>query len=537
VSKQLKNISVVATATMASRVLGLVRDSLTAAVFGTSALASAFFTAFQLPNLFRRLLGEGALTAAFVPTLNDALARERREGAFTLVSQVASWLLLVSGALVLAAMALLSWRGGIVRLGEVGGAEPDTVERWLLSAELAVVLFPYLVFVCMAAAFSAALQTLGRFLEPALSPIWLNLAMIGLLGGAFVYWPGNDIRQMHGLCAGVLLGGFLQMIVPAWALYREGWRPRLDLRRSEPMRAIVRLMVPTVLGSAVYLVNMTVSRLIGLSLNDAAVSVLNFAQRLMELPIGVFAVAVSTVIFPLISRYAAEGDHAKMSDAYRKGMRLILVINIPAAVGLALLAEPIVRVIFQRGAFSPGDTHAMLPVLAAYALGLPFLSFVSLVLRAFYAQKDTVTPVRAALLSFVVNLGLSFALMGRFGTLGLAIAGNVAVVAQAGFLQLRLARNRPDFAFRHLTRDMARILGASVAMGLAVAAGWWAWSRHFSAPTTGSDAMALLVMIAGGVLIYGAVVWALRIDGREELAAMLLRRFRRPDTAARSARN
>lgn len=523
-SKSLKNISIVATTTMASRVLGLGRDMLTTAVFGTSALNSAFVTAFTLPNLFRRLLGEGALTAAFVPTLHDELARRQRAGAFTLVSQVASWLLVVTVAIVALAMGVLSQREWIEALGGATGAEGGMVGRWLVAAELSVVLFPYMVCVCLAAAFSAALQTLGRFLEPALSPVWLNLSMIALLGGAaYGGWAEGESAQMRWLCAGVLLGGFLQMIVPAGALMREGWRPRFDLHRSEQVRAIFRLMGPTVIGSAIYLINLSVSRFVGLSLNDSAAAVLNLATRLMELPIGVFAVAVSTVVFPLISKYAAQGDWSNLAHAYRRGMRLILVINVPAAAGLVALSEPIVRLLFQRGAFHAEDTRLMVPVLAVFALGLPIFSFVNLVLRAFYAQKDTVTPVRAAALSFVVNLALSLALMGPLSTIGLALASNVAVFVQAWYLQSRLARRREALAFAHLWPTILRIVPAALAMSMVVAGGWWGW-RHALGITRVTDVVGLLLLIPAGVAVYAGLLWILRLEGREELLALLLRR-------------
>jgi putative peptidoglycan lipid II flippase len=525
VSKSFKNISVVAVATMASRVLGLGRDMLVTAAFGTSALASAFYTAFTLPNLFRRLLGEGALTAALVPTLHEELKERARTGAFALVNQVASWLLVITSAVVAVAMAALWQAGSIATLALSWGADAETTRRFLLSADLAIVLFPYLVFVCLAAAFSAALQTLQRFLEPALSPIWLNLAMIGLLGGAvYAGWSPTANGQVRWLCAGALLGGFLQMAVPAAALMREGWQPRFDLSAGDALRQIGRLMGPTVFGSAIYLINMAVSRLVGLSLNDSAVTVLNLATRLMELPIGVFAVAISTVVFPLIAKHAAVGDWPSLASAYRKGMRLILVINVPAAVGLTVLSVPIIRLLFQRGAFSAADTSLMQPVLAVYALGLPFFSFVNLVLRAFYAQKDTVTPVRAAVLSFVVNLALSLLLMGPLGTVGLALAGNVAIVAQAWYLQRQLALKHDALKFHHLVRDLTKVIGASAVMGLAVAVGWWTWARVV-APTKTTDALALALLISAGVAVYGGSVWMLKIEGREELAAVL-RKFR-----------
>jgi putative peptidoglycan lipid II flippase len=518
-SKNLERIGLVAGTTMVSRVLGLIRDMLTAAVFGTTALASAFYTAFTLPNLFRRLLGEGALTAAFVPTLNEELARRQRAGAFELVSQVASWLLVVTAAVVAVSMLVLGsgwWEGAATALG----VSAETIARWRLGAELAVWLFPYMVFVCLAAAFSAALQTLERFLEPALSPIWLNLAMItALVGGAWGGWATSGDIRIRLLCAGVLVGGFFQMAVPAAALMREGWRPRLDLRRSAQVRAIVGLMAPTVVGSAVYLINLSLVRFVGLSLNDAAVSLLNLATRLMELPIGVFAVAVSTVVFPLISRHAAQGDWEAFAASYRRGMRLILVVNIPAAAGLVLLAEPIIRLLFQRGAFHASDTGAMAPVLAVFAAGLPFFSFVNLVLRAFYARKDTRTPVRAALLSFVVNIGLGLALMGPLSTVGLALASNLAVVVQAWFLQVKLARTDRALAFHHLWRDLLKIAGGAVAMALAVLAGQMIVERLVPA-TRLRDIVGLATAIPLGVAVYGAVLWLLKMEGRDELPAL-----------------
>ncbi|MBM3853696.1 MAG: murein biosynthesis integral membrane protein MurJ, partial [Verrucomicrobia bacterium] len=183
---------------------------------------------------------------------------------------------------------------------------------------------------------------------------------------------------------------------------------------------------------------------------------------------------------------------------------------------------PIIRVLFERGAFGAGDTAAMRPVLVAFALGLPFLSLVNIMLRAFYAEKDTTTPVRAAVLSFAINLGLSLALMVPLGTVGLAVASNVAVVAQAAYLQRRLARRRPSLGFRPVLRDLLKAIGAAGVMGLAVAAGWAGWSS-FLPPSAVADVAGLAVLIAGGVAVYGALVWWMRIEGRDDLAAVLAR--------------
>ena len=523
-SKSLKNIGIVSSLTMGSRVLGLIRESVTARVFGTDALISAFISGLTLPNLFRRMLAEGGMTAAFVPTLNDELVARQRAGAFRLVNQVASWLLVVTGALVALAMILFSSEPVVRGIGALFRADPAAMERLLAAAHFTVLLFPYLLFVSLAAAFSAALQSLQRFLEPALSPIWLNVVVIASLGAAAWMAAGDPGRQIHWLTAGWLLGGFMQMLVPAVALMREGWRPRPDFHVNAPIRAMVRLMAPTLFSSSIYLVNMSASRLIGLDLNDTAVAVLNFAQRLMELPIGVFAVAVSTVVFPLIARHAAAGDRESFALAYRKGMRLILLINVPAAAGLVALALPVIRVIFEGGKFDAASTALLHPVLIANALGLPFLSFASLALRAFYARKDTVTPVRAALLSFVVNIGLSLLLMGPLSTIGLALASTLASVAQAVYLQLHLARQDPALGFRLLARDLAKIVAATLAMSAVVTGTWWGWTRLLPAGPL-ADAIGLLLVIAVGVIVYAAAAWQLHIEGREEAAA-LVRKFR-----------
>ena len=528
-SKNLKNISVVATATVLSRVLGLVREIFIAAVFGTSALSSAFVSAFTLPNLFRRLLGEGALTAAFIPTLSHELEHRQRAAAFALLSKVASWLLVVTTGLVAVSLvvmvnadALLHAMGGL-------GLDSATTGRLLLGADLAVILFPYMVFVCLAAAFSAACQVLGRFTEPALSPVWLNLAIIGALGLGG-WWAWGDTARMRLLCVGVLAGGFLQMAVPAAVLWAEGWRPRFDLGADDRVREIAGLMAPTLIGSAIYLVNISVSRFIGLSLNDHAAAVLNLATRVMELPIGVFAAAIATVVFPLIARHAAKQDWTALADDYHKGLRLVMIVNVPAAVGLALLSEPITRLLFQRGAFTSGDTALMTPILAVYALGLPFLSFTTVALRGFYSMKDTATPVRAAGLSFVVNLVLSIALMNWLSTVGLALAGNLAVLVQAWFLQTRLSRRMAGLNFAPLLPNLGKITVASMLMGAVV---WGGAKLAAQLPLTGKaqDLVVVAGLIPLACAVYGGLLWALKIEGREELAA-LWARFRSRGAAA-----
>ena len=515
-SKKLKNIGVISLLTVVSRVLGLVRDSLSAGIFGASVLNSAFLTAFRLPNLFRRLLGEGSLTAAFLPTLQEELHEKGAAGAFALLNKVVSRLAVVTGLVVVAAMLLFS------QSRRLPGQDP----KWYLVADLTVILFPYLAFVCIAAAFNAALNVFQRFTEPALSPIWLNLSMIFTLGGAGLHFADTPMGEMHWLCAGVLLGGLLQMTVPAVVLVREGWRPRFDLGASARVSEITALMTPGFFGSAIYQVNVYVAGVLAYAISDSAGTLLFYGNRLMELPIGVFAIAVSTVVYPLIARHAVEKKFTAMAEDYRKGIRLILMINVPAAVGLALLSEPIIRLIFQHGEFTSADTRAMVPLLALFSAGMPFFSVVNLTVRAFYAVKDTATPVRVAVVDFVVNLALSLSLMHWLGAAGLVLASTTAIIVQTLLLTRAQTRKLPEMRFAPLWPSVAKVVAAALAMGLLVGAGW----HGLQGAGLGArmrDLLALVGLIPLGVAVYGALLWLLKVEGREEFAELSSRIFRR----------
>jgi putative peptidoglycan lipid II flippase len=508
VSKSLKSIGVVSFLTLVSRVLALVRDSLALAIFGTGWLMSAFTTAFILPNLFRRLLAEGSMTAAFVPTLQEELHARGREGTFRLLSKVASWLLVTTGALALLAAAVFSHSRML----------PGHDEKWYVAADLAVLLFPYLALISLAAAFSATLNVFKHFIEPALSPIWLNLAMIVTLAGAGLHFANTPLGEIHWLCAGVLAGGFLQMAVPAGVLIFLGWRPRFDLGLSPQVREIAYLMTPGVFGSAIYQINFSVSRLLAFSIDDSSATYLYTVNRLMEFPIGVFAVAVSTVIYPLIASHAVKKDFGAMAGDFQKGIRLILIITVPAAVGLALLSVPIVRFIYMHGNVTPGAAQRMAFLLAVMVIGLPFFSVVNLTIRAFYAVKDTRTPVRVAMVDFLINIAVSLALIHWFGVLGIVLASTTSIIAQTLLLARALVRKLPGMHFAPLLPSLAKVLGASAAMGAVVWGGRMALAGHRNA-----DALSVVGLIPLAVLVYGLVLWTARIEGRDEIEAMLAR--------------
>jgi putative peptidoglycan lipid II flippase len=333
---------------------------------------------------------------------------------------------------------------------------------------------------------------------------------------------------MYWLCAGVLVGGGLQMGVPALVLMRAGWRPRFDLELSPRVRTIAQLMVPSLLGTAIYQVNIYVSRLLAFSVSDSSATLLFYANRLMELPIGVFAIAVATVVYPLIARHAVEQNFTAMAAAYHKGLRLILMINVPAAAGLALLSEPIVRWLFQHGKFTPLMTQTMAPLLMLFAVGMPFFSVASLTTRACYALKDMGAPVRMAAVSFAVNLGLSLLLMGPLAARGLVVASTLAVVVQTVLLQRALVKRLPAMRFGQLWLSLAKVGGATLAMG-SVVAGLWFGPLQSGQVGSFADTLAIFVLIPIGAGVYGAMLWTLRIEGREDLAAIVVKlrsRFR-----------
>lgn len=512
-SKSLERIGLVSAATVLSRVLGLARDILTFAVFGTSALNSAFLFAFTLPNLFRRLLGEGALTAALVPTMTEEMEENGAPGGFALLSKVFSWLLIVTTLLV----------GLSIGLFLLVPSIPWLPPRWYISADLAIYLFPYLIFVCLAAILGAALNVLQRFAMAALSAVWLNLAIIIFLGGLGLWLAETLEERMLYLCAGVLVGGFLQMAVPFIVLLRQGWKPQVDLRPSPRLRELTVLMVPGLAGAAIFQVNVVVSRSLAFGLDEAAVSILYLANRLMEFPLGIFTIAVATVIFPLLARHAARKDYESYAVAYRKGLLLIFLITLPAAAGIFLMSRPIVSLLFQWGAFDEKDTVLTVPVVGIFALTLPLYSLATYATRGFHSVKNTSTPVRIAGWGFVLNLILSLVLMRPLGMIGLALANLGSIIFQSVVLQWSFARRRSGLRLSLLLPDLAKVVlatGGMVGFLMVMDGRVQMW---MGAGKLG-DAGALFLVIPLAVGIYFSLIWALGVEGRHE-AETLLRRF------------
>lgn len=514
---QLKHISSVALATVGSRVLGLVRDVLIFAVLGVGPINSAFILAFTLPNLFRRLLGEGALTSALIPVLSASVEREGRQAGFAILNRVMSRLALLLVALAAVGSALLLLVPWI----------PGLAPRWYAGAELSALLLPYVVFICLAAMLSAGLNVLGRFLAPAITPILLNLCMIASLGMAVWRVQGADPAQrVWWLCGGVLVGGFFQLALPWIAMRGEGWHFRKDLRSTADTGEVGRLLVPAVAGAAIFQVNIMVSRLLAYALNEDAAGILYLASRLVELPLGVFAASVTTVFFPLMARQVANGDAATFLQTYERGLRLIATITLPAAVGLLVLAGPILRSLFEWGLFGAGDVERTIGPLAVFSFGLPLYAWSSFATRGLHSWKEMRVPVRIGIVNAILNLLLSLLLMGPLGEIGLALAnilaGLVFTILLERALRRRLGREKPS---RALGCGLGQMFLAAVVMGFAVDGLSMGIDLLIAAPKPRA-LVTIAIAIPFGVGVYGLMLWLLRVPELSELTRLLWKRRR-----------
>ena len=513
-AQNLKNIGVVSLFTVGSRVLGLLRDILIFASLGAGIWNSAFIMAFTLPNLFRRLLGEGALTSALVPVLTGVIEKDGSGAAFRFFNQIFLRLCLILLVTVGSGIA------GLWTLKQVGCFS----EQWRLGAELSMVLLPYMIFICVAAIFSAALQCLGRFTVAASAPILLNLAMIAALVAAF-FQDSNERSTVYLLCAGVLFGGFLQIALTGSDFIRQGWRPGFPRGSSEALTRLWQLFLPGLLGAAILQVNILVSRLLAFSLDESAVSVLYLASRLMELPLGVFTIAVVTVYFPLLSRMIAEKNLDGFRATFHEGVQLIFAITIPAGIGLAVLAGPILSFLFQWGAFEVRDVAATLPLLVIYGLGLPLYSIATFATRGLHANQDMVTPVRIAAYCLTVNFIVGFVLMQIFGAAGLALGNVISALVQAVLLWSAISRYDTRFCQSGLISSLLKVCLAGGVMGVVC---WAGYGVIFSSIASGKsrDALALFILIPLGALLYFATLNLLRYEPMESLKGVVLKSIR-----------
>jgi putative peptidoglycan lipid II flippase len=456
-------------ATMASRILGLVRDQVLAYFFGTGDAADAFRVAFRIPNLVRDLFAEGAMSAAFVPTFTRILTREGRDRAWRLASSVINALLVATVALVVVAMIFAE---PLVRAFAAEFARvPGKLE---LTIRLTRIMLPFLTLVAVAAVLMGMLNSLGHFFVPALAPAMFNIATI-VMALALIPFAGElGVEPIVIVAFGALVGGLGQLLIQGPPLRREGFRyqPVLDVR-DEGLRQVLWLMGPGTMGMAATQINVFVNTVLATGEGTGAVSFLDLAFRLMYLPIGLFGVSIAAAATPAVSRFVAEQDFPRIRSTLAHAVGLMLLLNLPAMAGLMVLARPIVAVIFERGRFTAADTVATSAVLQLYALGLVGYSIVRIVSPTFYALRRSRIPVTASAASVVVNVALNVMLVRVMSYPGLALGTSITALVNAGAQLWFLRRELHGLDGRRMARSIARIAVATLVMS-AVAWGSYA---------------------------------------------------------------
>lgn len=517
-------LRVVSLFTLLSRVLGLVRDVGMAALFGNGAVLDAFSVAFRVPNLSRRLFGEGALTAAFLPVFVREMEHEGRESAWKLASAVFTALAVALVVLVLLGELAL-WGASVL-----WGSSPEAG----LLISLTALMLPYLILICLAAQVSAVLHALGHFTWPALLPVLLNLVW---LAGLWWVAPQFDSKtaQIYVVSACVLVGGCLQLAAPLPTLFRLRRDRSARTTHHSPftshhrVREIARAMLPILVGLSVTQINTLADSLIAWGFSQPAAgpermslpgepawpmqtgtaSALYFGQRMYQFPLGVFGVALGTVLFPLLSRHAGRGRLDLLRDDLSLGLRLVIAVGLPASVGLVLLAEPLTALLFQHGEFDAEDARQTAAMIAAYGVGVWAYSGLLIIHRGYYAIGDRQTPLRIGLVAVALNLVLNFTLIWPLGGEGLALATSVSAIVQVAaatwFIQARIGR----VGWGGLTGSFAR---AAAATGIMAAVCLLALAALEPSGSLSGRAIRVIVPVTCAILTYFAAAKVLKLD-------------------------
>ncbi len=506
--------------TLVSRIFGFARDALMAAVLGISPVSDAFNAAFRFPNLFRRLFAEGAFNTAFVPMFSSALETRARKGRSTLPG--ASWL---AGA---DDRPCDDPRGNLHRPDHDGlrARLRGDAAKFDLAVLLTRIMFPYLACMSLMAAYAAILNSTGRFFAAAFAPVVLNIVNIGALV-PLAMMALDDVTNAIWVAIATMLGGIAQLWLVYWAIKRAGIVPRLRLPRLDAdVRRFWTLAVPAIAAGGITQINIFVGTIIA-SGADEVMSIVYNADRLYQLPLGIIGIAIGTVLLPELSRHIGAGREAEARASQGQSLMLSMLLSMPAAAALIAMAEPVVRVLFERGAFEASDSVNVAQALIAFAAGLPAFVLIRVLQPGFFARQDTRTPTLFAGVSLVINVGLSLALFGTLRHVGIALATSVAAWANVVLLAVFLAR-RGHFRIGPAEwRQQAWIAIATLAMG----AGLWAcvtlagrvFAPGYSFPI---QALALFGLCVWGTAVYFLIIHISGVQRFGQLFSRLRRRRR-----------
>ncbi len=500
--------------TFLSRVLGLVRDMVLAAFFGTGMVADAFVVAFKIPNLFRRLFAEGSLTISFIPVFTEYLTLKSKQDAFEMARVVFGILALILVVLSIAGVACAPW---IVRLQAFGFGASG--EKYELTVLLTRITFPYIFCISIVAFFMGVLNSLRHFGAPAAAPIFLNL---GIIGAAFLISPFCE-RPVVGVAIGVIVGGVLQVALQIPWIMKSGlkimpkWGPR-----HPAVKKIGLLLLPTVFGSAVYQLNSYVGTLLASLLAEGSVSWLYFADRLVQYPLGVFGIALGTAVLPSLAGQGVRREYEEFENTVSYSLRLVFFITLPATAGLIVLGEPLIRVLLQRHAFSETSTIMTARALFYYVLGLWAYAGIRVVVPAFYALQDTKTPVKAAVVALVVNFAAALVLMRPLGHGGIALALSVSSSVQFCLLTVLLKNKIQIPRFKGVLSTFLKSALAAAIMGLCIHLLHSRWLVTDSGTGLGGMLFHLSILIGSGIGIYFGMARVLGCSERTAVMDMFL---------------
>ena len=455
-AKVARAAGIVGAATMVSRVFGVVRDMVIAAFFGASWMTDAFWVAFRIPNMLRRLLGEGSLTVSFVPVFTEYLQKKTREEALDLASNAFTIL-----SVILAAVSVLGILLSPVIVGLIAPGFITNPEQFALTVFLNRLMFPYIFFIALVALCMGILNSFRHFTSPALSPVMLNIAMIAAAVGLHDCFA----QPITALAVGVLIGGVLQLAMQWPALLKFGVKFKFRFNVRHPgIKQIGLLMIPAVFGAGVDTINVFVGTILASLLPGGSVTYLFYADRIMEFPLGIFAIAIGTAALPSFSRHATVGDMDQLKSSISFSLRLMLFLTIPAMVALMALNLPIISVLFQRGAFDVRAATLTGQALFCYALGLWAYSIRRVFVSSFYALQDSKWPLKAAILSLVTNVVASLALMYPLKHNGIALAGSISAAVSVLVLAFVLKKKIGSYLNRAFNVSIFKTILSSLIM-------------------------------------------------------------------------
>jgi putative peptidoglycan lipid II flippase len=510
-------------ATITSRILGLAREQVMAYYFGAGDANDAFRVASRIPNLVRDLFAEGAMSAAFIPTFTRQLTLQGRERSWHLANSVINALLIVTGAVVLLG---IIFAAPLVRLYAGDFSEvPGKIE---LTIYLARIVFPFLTLVAVAAVLMGMLNSLGHFFVPALSPAMFNVAGILMAVTLIPLAPSIGVQPITIVAIATLVGGLGQLVIQWPPLRREGFRyqPVLDVK-DEGLHRVLLLMGPGTLGMAATQINVFVNTVLATGQGTGAVSWLDFAFRLMYLPIGLFGVSIATAATPAISRLVAEQDFGRIRATLANALGLMLFLNLPATIGLIVLARPIIAVIFEHGEFTAADTAATAAALQLYAIGLVGYSIVRIISPTFYALGRSRVPVMVSAGSVVLNVVMNVTLVNSMGYRGLALGTSITAIANACVQLFLLRREINGLNGSRIAASLARVIVAASVMGVVTAAANWQLLGLMPGSALSTQILRLSITIFIALLTLTAMAQMLRIQEYAEARDLVLGKFKR----------